>query len=132
MGIFGDSGSSSGRWKGPLRQFLDSWQPIIPRPKLFGQTSGDDDVWSFQELPGGVTRDQAIQVIMSTPWARDAGQGIANKICESMNRPLDDPVCAQIAEAWARAIATGMVNKIPVSAIPTVPATSTRSTRRRR
>ena len=128
MGIFGDS--RSGR-KGPLRQFLDSWQPILPRPKLFSQTANrDEDDWSFQELPGGVTKDQAVELIAATPWARDAGRGIADRICSEMGKAPDDPECTQIANAWAKAIATGMVNKIPPSAIPAVPTTT--STRRRR
>jgi len=107
--------SSLMRGSGPIRDFLKSWQPILPRPKFFQQG-----------IPANVTREQAIEVIAATPWAQDAGYGIARLILGEA--AADTPEFRNIQQRWARALAEGMIRRTPIAP----PAPAAPAPRRRR
>jgi hypothetical protein len=113
------------RGSGPVRDFLKSWQPILPRPKFFQQQQR----YEYQGIPANVSREQAIEVIAATPWAQDAGYGIARLILGEA--AADTPEFRNIQQRWARALAEGMIRRTPM-APPAPAATAAPAPRRRR
>lgn len=56
---------------GPVRSWLAEYEPFLlrDRPKLFAQ-----------ELPAGVTREQAVEVVAGSEWAQHLAQGMCGKL----------------------------------------------------
>ena len=61
----------------PVRSWLETRQTIIPRPKLINSFTkhGVPPI----DLPAGISRDEAVEAIAGTTWARGIAQGIADK-----------------------------------------------------
>lgn len=90
MSIFGSNG--------PVRSILSNRKTLVLEAPLVSKLG-----FYHQELPPGVSMEQAVAVIAQTPWALEAGRGVAAKL----GLTGDD---AEVAAAkWARALAEGMV-----------------------
>jgi len=61
----------------PIRSWLEGRETLFPRPKLV--TSFTKHIVQPIELPAGITREDAVEAIAGTTWARGIAQGIADK-----------------------------------------------------
>jgi len=95
----------------PIRSWLESRETLIPRPKLV--TSFTKHVVPPIELPVGVTREEAVEAVAGTTWARGIAQGIADKGGLS-GSPRDDFI-----QRFAHQVAEGIVTSSYLPAILT-------------
>jgi len=61
----------------PLRSWLENRETLVPRAKLISSLS--KRAVPPIELPAGVSREDAIEAIAGTNWARGIAQGLADK-----------------------------------------------------
>jgi hypothetical protein len=99
MSFFDDLVSS-----GPIRDWLRSREPLLPRPKLFSYEYGDS--FGFQiTVPAGVSDEQAVAIIAQTPWAQQTAAGYARVMgLKKGTKAYDDAV-----QKWATHLATRAV-----------------------
>ena len=95
----------------PVRTWLEERQTLIPRAKLI--TSFTGRTVPPIDLPAGVTRDQAVEAIAGTTWARGIAQGIADK------GGLSGVAREDFIERFAQQVAEGIVTSSYLPAIIT-------------
>lgn len=91
------------RDKGPVMSFLSERKTVVLDEPLIVKLGIDPP----QELPPGITKEAAVELIAGTPWAMGAGEGVARKL----GLTPDTPEFRAAAYNWAKALAEGMLKE---------------------